>query len=272
MDKNSKNNRKMQKILIIFIIVTLQGSNLYSNKLSNDWIEFREDYRQLFRNVSNSKFKDLAAPTTIVLSSLLAAQLDEEVRNIFKSIDDENFNKFQIVANQLGEPVSFCVFPGIVYSAGYLFNSNSMRKTGRLLYESVLLNGILTAILKTSIGRARPYVESGNSRFEHFTYNDDSFMSMPSGHTSMVFAMATILSYRSKSSFLPIIYYAMAGSTGMARIYFDKHWFSDVLAGAMIGTASSLLIINAEKSRKYIVNRTEIPIIQFKIDIDRIKF
>jgi membrane-associated phospholipid phosphatase len=36
----------------------------------------------------------------------------------------------------------------------------------------------------------------------------------------------------------------------MARIYFDKHWFSDVIAGAMVGTASSLLIINAEKKRK----------------------
>ena len=51
MDKNSKNNRKMQKILIIFIIVTLQGSNLYSNKLSNDWIEFREDYLFNFHEI-----------------------------------------------------------------------------------------------------------------------------------------------------------------------------------------------------------------------------
>ncbi len=254
------------------MIVALTNSNLYSNNFSNDWKEFREDYHQLFRNVSNTKLKDLAAPSAIVLSSLLAAQFDEEVRNIFKSIDDNNFNQFQIVANQLGEPISFCVFPGLVYGSGHIFNSKAMRRTGWLMYESVLLNGLITGILKTTLGRARPYVESGNSRFEHFTYKDDNFMSMPSGHTSMVFAMATILSYRSRSTLLSIIYYAMAGSTGMARIYFDKHWFSDIIAGAMIGTASSLLIINAEKSRKNNIETTEIPIIQFNITIDKIKF
>jgi len=262
----------MKKILIILITVVLTNNNLFSSYISNDWREFKEDYRQLFRNVSNAQIKDLAVPSAIVLSTLLAAQYDEEIRNIFKTVEDDNFNQFQIIANQLGEPISFCVFPGIVYSTGYIFNSKSTRKTGRLLYESVLLNGLITTVLKTSIGRARPYVESGNSRFEYFSYEDDSFMSLPSGHTSMVFAMATILSYRSKSSILPIIYYAIAGSTGMARIYFDKHWFSDVIAGAMVGTASSLLIINAEKKRKTKDDTFQIPIIQFKIGFDRIKF
>lgn len=258
----------MKKILIILITVVLTNNNLFSSYISNDWRGFKEDYRQLLRNVSNAQLKDFALPSVIVLSTLLASQCDNEIRNMFKTIEDDNFNQFQIIANQLGEPISFCVFPGLVYSSGYIFNSKSTRKTGRLMYESVLLNGIITAILKTSIGRARPYVESGNSHFKYFSFVDDSFMSMPSGHTSMAFAMATILSYRSKSSILPIIYYALAGSAGMARIYFDKHWFSDVIAGAMIGTATSLLIINTENKRKSTDDKLQVPIIQIKIGLN----
>jgi len=52
----------------------------------------------------------------------------------------------------------------------------------------------------------------------------------------------------------------------MARIYFDKHWLSDVLSGATIGTISALAVINAEnRVRDNEINNTFVPIIQIGI-------
>jgi len=61
--------------------------------------------------------------------------------------------------------------------------------------------------------------------------------SFPSGHTSNVFALAGILHHELKNSnpFLSYTGYALATTTGVFRVLNNKHWVSDVLAGAGLG-------------------------------------
>jgi len=58
-----------------------------------------------------------------------------------------------------------------------------------------------------------------------------------SGHTSNAFALAGILHHELKSSypFLSYTGYALATTTGVFRVLNNKHWVSDVLAGAGMG-------------------------------------
>lgn len=68
--------------------------------------------------------------------------------------------------------------------------------------------------------------------------NNSSF---PSGHTTTAFVSAEFMrmEYKDVSPWYGVAGYAMAAATGFLRMYNNKHWFSDVVAGAGIGIAST---------------------------------
>ena len=65
--------------------------------------------------------------------------------------------------------------------------------------------------------------------------------SFPSGHTAEAFASAEFLrmEYKDVSTWYGVAGYAMAITTGYLRMYNNKHWFSDVVAGAGVGMIST---------------------------------
>ena len=69
------------------------------------------------------------------------------------------------------------------------------------------------------------------------------YASFPSGHTAEAFAGAEFMrmEYKDVSPWYGVAGYAMATATGMLRMYNDKHWMSDVVAGAGVGIASTRL-------------------------------
>ncbi len=73
--------------------------------------------------------------------------------------------------------------------------------------------------------------------------DNSDYYSFPSGHAAAAFASAEFLrqEYKVVSSWYGIAGYMVAGTTGYLRMYNNKHWMSDVLAGAGIGIASTKL-------------------------------
>ena len=70
-----------------------------------------------------------------------------------------------------------------------------------------------------------------------------SYNSFPSGHTTEAFASAEFLrqEYNNVSPWYGIAGYAVATTTGLLRMYNNKHWLSDVVSGAGFGIASAKL-------------------------------
>jgi hypothetical protein len=97
------------------------------------------------------------------------------------------------------------------------------------LLSNALESGIVFT-MKNVTSRARP---DGS--------NYDSF---PSGHTSTAFLAAEFLhqEYGCKSVWISICGYGTATLTGISRIYNNRHWTSDVIAGAGIGIMSAKLV------------------------------
>ena len=65
--------------------------------------------------------------------------------------------------------------------------------------------------------------------------------SFPSGHTAMAFMGAEFLrrEYRNVSPWIGVAGYAVAAGTGFLRMYNNRHWATDVIAGAGIGILST---------------------------------
>jgi membrane-associated phospholipid phosphatase len=68
--------------------------------------------------------------------------------------------------------------------------------------------------------------------------------SFPSGHTTSAFAAAEFLhqEYKHRSPIYSILGYAAATTTGILRMYNNKHYLSDVIAGAGFGILSTKLV------------------------------
>jgi membrane-associated phospholipid phosphatase len=95
---------------------------------------------------------------------------------------------------------------------------------------SIGLAGGLATLGKAVVHEQRPD-QSGN----------DSF---PSGHTAVAFASATTL-YRRYGWEFGVPAYALATLTGAARVAGQKHYWYDVVAGAVIGGGSGWLFTDA---------------------------
>jgi membrane-associated phospholipid phosphatase len=73
--------------------------------------------------------------------------------------------------------------------------------------------------------------------------DSSDYYSFPSGHTAEAFLSATFLfeEYKNVSVWYGIGGYLEAGLVGYLRMYNDKHWFHDVVAGAGFGITSAEL-------------------------------
>ena len=113
-------------------------------------------------------------------------------------------------------------------------------------------NGI-TAIIKTIAKRPRPYcLPGGRPPPELPLEAPDHHRSFVSGHASMAFYGAAFFNLRFRRAMRldwtrdeyrvgrwasPILSFGCASFVGLSRIHADKHYFTDVLAGAILGTA-----------------------------------
>lgn len=100
---------------------------------------------------------------------------------------------------------------------------------GRMLASDALSVAVMSAAVngvKYSVGRLRPDGSARNS--------------FPSGHTATAFMTATMLhkEYGWRSPWFSIGGYTAATVTGVSRLMNNRHWMTDVMAGAAIGIGS----------------------------------
>lgn len=77
---------------------------------------------------------------------------------------------------------------------------------------------------------------TSNLRPDGTTYD-----SWPSGHTTLAFAGAEFMrmEFKERSPWFGIAAYGVATSVGVLRVYNNRHWFTDVVAGAGFGILST---------------------------------
>lgn len=122
--------------------------------------------------------------------------------------------------------------PAVVMVGMKACGYESRSEWGRMLVSdanSTAIMALTVNALKYSLGRLRP---------DGSTYN-----SFPSGHTATAFMTASMLhmEYGWRSPWFSIGGYTVAAVTGVSRILNNRHWLTDVVAGAAIGIGATHL-------------------------------
>jgi len=117
-----------------------------------------------------------------------------------------------------------------------------------IIAEATSIAAMFTQIIKFSSGRERPSVHYLSPAEKAGRSSSDDNLSFYSNHTSIAFALAvssgTVATMRGYK-LAPLIWgtgLAVAATTGYLRVAADKHYLTDVIAGAVMGSAFGFCI------------------------------
>jgi membrane-associated phospholipid phosphatase len=137
-----------------------------------------------------------------------------------------------------GEPeVTFGIGGGILV-AGTIAGKPELQRSGGRVLLSIVAAGLTTVGIKAATGRYRPAETDNPYIFKPFSGHD----SFPSGHATMAFALATSLSHEIKNGWVSAALYSFAAGTAWSRLNDERHWLSDVLAGATVGITTATIV------------------------------
>jgi membrane-associated PAP2 superfamily phosphatase len=175
--------------------------------------------KQIFLNFGRLAAMDNLVPLGLgVIASGGAHTFDEEVQDYFA--EERRLEALGEIGHVLGSTALAAGVSALLLTTAYRGDNQRYRRMAFSLGQGLVLNYTLTTTLKVTIDRERP--------------NGESHDSFPSGHASTAFVCATVVGHHYGTR-TKIIAYTVAGLVAVSRLEKNKHWLSDVVAGATLG-------------------------------------
>jgi hypothetical protein len=115
------------------------------------------------------------------------------------------------------------------YAVGRLRDQPKVAHLGMDLLQAQIMTELLVEPIKFAVGRQRP--------------DASNHQSFPSGHAAVTFATATVIE-RHLGWRKSVLAYAIASYVAMSRVHDDRHYFSDVVFGAALGTIAGRTVVH----------------------------
>lgn len=200
-------------------------------------------------------WRDAVLVGAFITATGLAKPLDKQLAKELQDSTVQTNKVFKDVSafvRDVATPYSFYIGAGL-YAYGKLAKNERAADLGLHGTEALVIGQILGSTLKGVFGRARPHVDIENpddfKLMRGFQKGKESYRSFPSGHTISAFAAAAAVTSEtsrwwpnSKYIIGPLLY-GGAALAGASRMYNNKHWFSDVMFGAAVGTFAGLKVV-----------------------------
>ena len=162
--------------------------------------------------------------------------LDNAVKHGSQDLRSSRTDGLASTIRHFGQPEIYATTAAGLLTAGLITGNPKITGAGRHLTASLALTSGVILGSKALLGRARPDDPFHDGDDFRVTSGDAS---LPSGHTAMAFALATSLADDIHRPWATVGLYTAATAVGWSRINDDRHWLSDVAAGAVLGIASA---------------------------------
>lgn len=206
------------KILTVLLVLLFNsGIKVYAQEVPTDSTTTR-----------NLKFKYQALIIPSVLIGYGVAGLESKALQSYNSEVRDEISEHIDERMTLDDFTQYAPFLSVYgLNALGIKGKNNLRDRTLILATSYLIMGATVNGIKSMTTELRPDGSSANS--------------FPSGHTATAFMGAEFLrqEYKQVSVWYGITGYAVAAGTGLFRVYNDRHWLTDVAAGAGIGILST---------------------------------
>jgi membrane-associated phospholipid phosphatase len=171
---------------------------------------------------------------------------DHRIRTTIQGHNSGFRNSAAYVGNAFGYAVH--VYPAVLLGTvgGKVIGASDLYRVSWRALKSTALAGGATLVLKSLIGRRRPDVSPDDPY--QFSPISLTSTSLPSGHTTLAFSLATSLAMETKSVLPDIFLYGLATTTIFARMHVDKHWASDTIVGAGVGILAARIVRRYDRS------------------------
>lgn len=208
----------MKRIVFVFILLI---NTINAQQVEIDSLQNKEPNKNLKFN-----YKQLIIPAVLIGYGIIGIESDGliSVNSGIKEEVNENIDeKFTI--DDFTQYVPLSSVYGL--NAFGVKGKNNLKDRTIILGTSYLIMSASVLSLKSITKVERP--------------DKSAFNSFPSGHTATAFAGAEFLwqEYKDVSIWYGITGYAIATGTGIFRMYNDRHWLTDVVAGAGVGILST---------------------------------
>ena len=201
-------------------------------------------------------WRDAALLEGFVIATVSAAPLDRRFAERLQtpSVQENRFlEDASTVVEQITDPGSMIIGLGL-YSFGRLAHKPKVADLGLHGTEALVIGGQMALLMKGMAGRARPYVNTQdphNYQFMRGFKESTDYKSFPSGHATSAFAAAAAVTSEAKRWWgtkggwiVGSVLYTGAAAVAWSRMYDNKHWATDVLTGAAIGTFTGLKVVH----------------------------
>ena len=173
-----------------------------------------------------------------------AILLDRDLRQAVEHNSSSGLLRVADSVAPFGSYYSFGVLGAFYLGGKYFQNDKALSVAQDGLASSLIAAGVISPLLKVAVSRQRP--SEAESTFDR----DRGGMSFPSGHTTQAFAVASVIAAHYDSFWVRAAAYGLAGLVGLSRMQQGEHYASDVLAGALIGTAVGNAVVRFHESER----------------------
>lgn len=212
------------------------------------------------RRVPLFTWRDAALLGAFAGSAILIAPLDKELAGRLQDSTvqaNRFFRNSAVVVRDIATPGSVVIGLGL-YGFGRLTKNEKVADLGFHGLEALAIGEGVALLMKGAFGRARPFVDVDNPhdfQLGRGFRGKTDYRSFPSGHTIAAFAAAAAVTsevdrwWPQGTWAVGTALYTGAALAGASRMYHNRHWASDVVVGAAIGTFAGLKVVRWHHSR-----------------------
>jgi hypothetical protein len=201
---------------ILFIFILIFNNFIFGQYKKNDTISLNKN--------KTFNYKSLIIPTVLIGFGSIGLESDG-IKKLNSNIQEIYNSRNKLKIDDYAQFTPFLAVYGL--NAIGVKGENNFKDRTIILGTAYLTMGIIVNATKRLTGIERP---DGSSK-----------TAFPSGHTATAFMGAEFLyqEYKYESILYGTFGYLIASGTAFLRIYNNRHWFTDVVAGAGVGILSS---------------------------------